>query len=288
MKKKLSLCLAASMASTLLYLPCVQAQTTGGDNQQQDNIFKSGELSVQAGVRVWGNDWDIPVFQIVPIVLNNGQGAAQLQVTNRRSDFKFAPIPVAGVRYGRVAANLTYMAPTHYDAGVEGLSSVRREEFDASLGYSILPPADSVLLATVSYKYAKIGPTSPNFDNTATVNAVLFGLSGSAPLTGNLRLIGSFAIGPGRQRTTTPAGEAKNNSVYQVVEVGIAYPLISGSSGPLRSLSLTLTYRAQIYRIKGIDFPTTTLPPQNQLISTESRDVTSTTQGPVLGLIASF
>jgi hypothetical protein len=215
----------------------------------------------------------------------DGQPALQTQVTTSQSNFEFAPIPVLGITYDRLAANLTYMVPTHYDAGIEGLSSIRREEFDASMGYSILPPGESVLLGTLSYKYAKIGRTSPDIDNTTTIDAVLFGLSGSAALTAKLRLIGSFAIGPARQRANTPDGPVKNDASYRVIEVGVAYPLISSPSGYLRSLSLTATYRAQIYTIKGVELRTVT---QGGVTSSESRDVTSTTQGPVVGIIASF
>ena len=277
--------LLISLGLPFICLSSANAQNPAQNAQTQDQPFKFGDLTVQAGVRVWGNEWDVPVFQITPTLSND----ITIQETTRRSNFKFAAIPVLGVSYGRFVSNLTYMAPTYYDAGVEGLSSIRREEFDANFGYSILPPAESVLVGTISYKYAKIDSTTAIIGfhgQPTTINGVLFGLTGSVPIYEKLRLVGSFAIGPAKQRTSTPQGEDRNDGLYRVLELGFSYPLISDPTGYLHSLSLTVTYRAQLYTAKGVQFPTINI--NNQIIGTENRDVNTTTQGPVIGLIGSF
>lgn len=299
MKRPLS---AVSSLALILLGTNVAAQTSNADSSATvSKIFsEAGGFSASVGVRLWGNQWDIPGFDVVPQANSQAPGGFVLQdtSTNYLSSFKIVAIPFIGVRIGNVIASASYFFKTHYDAQTPRVSNMSRDELDLTLGYSLLPvESASALVISVGYKRANIEQTlhtsvGVTLDNPTRINAGLIGFSGNAPLTDNLRLYGNAAYGLARQKINSllPGDESNSNldGAYRVGEVGLSYSFFRGSEGQaVRSANVALGYRAQIYTIKSASFNTRDSS-GTTVIATEKRDVNSTTQGPILTLSASF
>jgi len=276
------------------------AQTSNTDSSStMSKMFgDSGGISASVGVRLWGNQWDVPVFDAVPLANPQAPGGFVLQdtATSHLSSFKIGVIPFVGARMGNVIASVSYFIRTDYDAQTPRLNSVSRDELDVTLGYSILPASsDGSLVIALGYKKAKINSNvnpllGQPFDASIRINAGLLGLSGSASLTDNLRLYGSAAYGFAKQETTPIPGQEPNDNLdgrYKVGEIGLNYAFYRGGEGQaFRNAAVALGYRAQVYTIKS--FSLMTRSSTGVILATEKRDIDSTTQGPVLTFSASF
>src|SRR5262245_32573029 len=87
-----------------------QAPTTGSESPFSKIFPDTSGISTVAGIRLWGNQWDIPHFDTVPVANPQAPGSVVLQdtFTGQVSAFEIAVIPFIGVRIGNVVASASY------------------------------------------------------------------------------------------------------------------------------------------------------------------------------------
>jgi len=194
-----------------------------------------------------------------------------------------------GVRFRDFLGSMTYFVPTSY-SGEGGLSkSVERSELDINVGYFIMP---SVLLS-IGYKKGKIDRISDrdDIDTEQNIDAILVGLSATAPLTDRLSLYGNFAYGFGRTESEQKDARREDSydSRYAIGELGVSMRLFESSPNAfLKSASASIGYRVQSYTIDGSGFGTYAGPIDLIPLSTTKQDIRTSTNGVVLALIATF
>lgn len=210
---------------------------------------QESDLSVSVGLRAWRTDWTTFSYY-APDGVNN---EALTQISAKE---KVAALPGISVRYGRFLATLGALASTRFtfDDG----STAKRSEWDASVGYSILPG----LTATLGYKRV----SQSDGTNVYRPAGPVLGLGASAPIGEGLSLYGSVGLG----RLKTPAGDAIDfKANYTLTEVGLSYAL--NADHP--RWTLTGGYRMQVLRSKE---------------AFGQQDGRDTTQGFTLGMLVTF
>ena len=121
---------------------------------------------------------------------------------------------------------------------------------------------------------------------------MLLGASASASIVGTLSLYGNIAYGFSRQKFdfSDPCCSRTNfNGNYQIGEVGVLWRVYEGTEGrTLKNVSLSFGYRAQDLTTKSIPSRTFALTPTPVLINVEYKNVSTTTDGFVIGIVGSF
>lgn len=250
----------------------------------------AGDLQVFAGVRLWANEWDVPFLDqrgltVVPTLGQQAPVELRDEVRTTASDMEFVPMPTLGVRYGNFLGSMTYFVPTKYHGKGGTEKSVERSELDVNVGYFVLPS----VLVSVGYKTAEVDRIANRDDTDQEIDAVLIGISASAPLSERLSLYGNFAYGLARNETGTkdPRGEDRYDARYAIGEFGLAMRLLEGSPNAfLKSVSASIGYRVQSFTVEGIGLGV--YDANFNLLRTTTRDLRSSTDGFVLALVASF
>jgi hypothetical protein len=246
-----------------------------------------------AGVRLWANRFDVPALQSDVVVQAPGVLVRQTSVTNNTSDTEFVPMPVIGFRIDRFVASASYFPRTSYDGG-EVLGTVKRDEFDVSIGYSVLPS----LVVSIGYKRGTqdklIGQADPVTGEIppsgVTSEGILLGASASLPIAGRLFLYGNAAYGIGRNKYdfADAEGKSRRDADYRIGEIGVSYVAYEGApDSPVKSLLVSFGYRAQVLTTKDVALGTFAFP-SNQPLSIQKKDVRTTTDGFVLGVVGVF
>lgn len=283
---------ATGILASIIVSPVLAQTGVSGSSETAGitEVGRFGDAQVFAGIRLWVNEWDIPFLDRRASISPSSPGGIiwRDEIHTTVSDAEVAPMPTIGVRYGKFLGSMTYFVPTSYE-GKGGLQrSVERSEFDVNLGYFVLP---SVLLS-VGYKAGKIDRISDLLsDSEQEIAAVLVGVSASAPLTDRLSLYGNFAYGVARQESDSPdaRGEDRYDARYTIGEVGMSFRLFEGTpTAFVRSASASLGYRVQSYTTEDIGLGTYSGPADATPLSTDKRDLRSSTNGFVLALVASF
>jgi len=208
---------------------------------------QDADLSVSAGLRAWNTDWT--TFTYAP----SGTGRVLKQVT---ASAKTALMPSVSVRYGAFRGTISAFNSTRF--AFDDGSSDKRSEFDANVGYSVLPGL------TVTLGYKRVSQTGS--EGVYRTSGPVLGVSASAPIGEGLALYGSVGLG----RLKTPA--ANNISFkteYGLTEVGLTYALTTDQP----RWTLTGGYRMQVMRSK------------DALNDQDGRD---NTQGLTLGVLVTF
>jgi hypothetical protein len=227
------------------------------------------------GVKAWENQWT----SWYPALAGNGTTRIKV-VETVSSDYHFALIPQASVRYGDWLLSGSYFTSTNYslngiidpETGFPGSLSATRKEWDAAAGYYVLPG----VAFTLGYKQIEqeYGPETFKWE------APTIGVSGSAALRSPLALYGTFIIGFPRMHASV-VDDAGNNSYsanYLLGEFGASYSIaVRGKLG----LTATLGYRAQTVTTKDYAVATGF----NGFATVNVHDIT---QGPTFGVIARY
>jgi hypothetical protein len=212
-------------------------------------LAQDADLSFSAGLRAWNTDWTS--FTYVP----SGGGRVLKQVT---ASAKTALLPSVSVRFGQFRGTLSALTSTSY--GFDDGTTGKRSEFDANVGYSVLPG----LTFTVGYKQMTQSGNSGRYRPSGPV----LGLSASAPIGEGLAIYGSVGLG---RLKTRPGDAISFKAEYGLTEVGLTYALTTD----LPRWTLTGGYRMQVMRSKDA------LPETGQ----DGRD---NTQGLTLGVLVTF
>lgn len=280
---------AAAAAVALLSAASASAQSVGaGAEGAAPPSGRPGDVQVFGGVRAWANSFISPVIVRTVSLVPGAVPNQARDVEHRYSSSRISPIPFIGVRYGNFIGSISYMLNTDYDSNGLLNGDVRRDELDVNAGYYFLPQ----LAVSVGYKRSTIDKLSPYVGGGATNEVVLLGLSGSVPLEGTerLSLYGNAAFGIGRGRTDfkTPLTEDDARLVYRIGEIGLAYRLFSRPEARVKSMSVSLGYRAQLATYRNVAFGTYSPPDATMPTTTDRRRLQATTDGFVLGLVGVF
>lgn len=250
----------AAVLSGLFQVPALAAEGTGED------------FSVTVGAKVWVNDWS---SWYTPTI--GGQG----EVVPIDSSTKVSVIPVVNLRFRDFYASFSTLLNTSYTLAGQALNSIdaSRKEFDANLGYYVLPG----LGVSLGYKslsqvfggatYRWTGPT---------IGATL-----TAPIQGGFA--GYGALGIGFFKMSLPAADANSsvngdlNANYAIGEIGLAYGAAGVPTIAVTSTAFTLGYRLQAVRTKDYKVRAATGASVNG-----STDLSDVTQGPALGFLVRF
>lgn len=206
-------------------------------------------LSVTVGARVWYAQWT--TFSYF-----SQNGVDSLALTEISAADKLVVMPLLSVRYGDFLGSVSAMPSTRFtfDDG----SSGRRSEFDANVGYAVMPN----LALTLGYK----GVSQSDGTQRYRPRGPVLGASANAPLGGGLSMYGSLGIG----WLKTPSGDVISyRTGYRLAEVGLAYAL----NADRPRWTLTGGYRIQVMSSKD---------------AFQGQDGRDTTQGFTLGANATF
>lgn len=272
-----------------------QASGTGVPDATEKQLGALGGVNILAGVRLWTNTWDMSTVERVPVVPNPANPTnvvLQEIVTTAVTSTEYVPIPFLAARAGNWLGSIYYFPRTSYNSRNDRIGTVDRDEYDISLGYSLLPSSEGSLIVSVGYKRAYASKLVPQLENSGTkVEGVLIGLAGAAPITDRLRLYGSAAYGFATQKVEFAAldGSSRYDGTYRVGEVGLTYVVHTGTTGQvLKNVALTAGYRIQSYTTKSVPLFTTTASATPVILATEHRDLNTTTDGFVIGVVATF
>ena len=230
------------MTLTLCLAGAAQAQS-----QSQDL-----PLSVSVGAKAWSTQWT--TFSYAPT------GGGSRVLTQVAAKDKVVLLPVLSVRYQDFVGSISGYQSTRHQLS-DG-SSNTRAEFDANVGYLVLPG----VALTLGYK-----KVSQKGDFSYTPAGPVAGLSGAAPLGGAFSLYGAFGWGRMKTPSSTDPRIVQFDADYRLSEVGLAYNMAVGRLP--KALAFTAGYRMQVLTSK------------DALGSQDGRDLT---QGFTFGLVATF
>ena len=219
----------------------------------------SGDFHATVGVRAWHTEWTTWYY-------NQSIGFYdQYEAANLNWNF----IPVVSVSKGRWFVAGSYQSPNtfkwDYPAGV----SFRRKEWDANVGYFIVPG----LAVTLGYK--EIEYRSGNY--VWTSKGPTIGLAGNAAIQSWVSLYGNLAYS--RPRINDVVYFSNSRGYYMLTEFGFAFPL-GGYNDALGGAVVTAGYR---YQRIGAD-PNSSF---NTFLPAHRKQY-ETTQGPVIGVAFRF
>ena len=210
-------------------------------------------LSVSIGARAWYTEWTTFSYLV--------QGGDNVALTQVSASNKLLLVPLLSVRYGNFVGSASFVPSTQFSFADGG--SGKRKEFDANIGYSVLPG----LTFTLGYKSVSQRDGSTRYEPSG----VVAGLNANAPLGGLFSVYGN--LGLGRLKTPTSGGKevVKFKADYRLTELGLAYTLNAG--GWPQRWTFTGGYRIQVMGSKE---------------AFGTQDGRDTTQGFTLGVIATF
>jgi hypothetical protein len=282
-------------ANACLVAPTMsQSPGAGSETPGTQTLAAAGQMTAFAGLRLWANQWEISNLQSVLVAEGPQTLVRREQLGSNVSKTEFVPIPVIGVRYDKFVASASYLPKTSYDSQDPTLGKVKRDELDLNVGYSVLP----TVVISLGYKRGtqdrltgQLDPTTgESIPSGVKVEAILLGASASVPLAGRFSFYGNVAYGVGRNKTdfVGATGETRFDSDYKIGEIGVSYAAYEGGAGAvLKSVLISVGYRAQVLTSKDLPLGTYTVP-GNSLIDVQHVDVKTTTDGFVVGLVGVF
>jgi hypothetical protein len=273
----------AAVLSGLFQVPALAAEGTGEG------------FSVTVGAKVWVNEWS---SWGTPTTLD-GQGV----VVPIDSSTKVSLIPVVNLRFRDFYASFSTLLNTSYTlsgAPVCGQATgscrqedsidASRKEFDANLGYYVLPGLGvSVGFKSLSQGFAglQVAGVQVRRGESLRWTGPTIGATLTTPIQGGFA--GYGAVGIGFFKVSLPADpnapplNGDLNANYAVGEIGLAYGAGGIPTIAVGSTAFTLGYRFQAVTTK--DYKVSAGGSTNANGSTDLRDVT---QGPALGFLLRF
>src|SRR5258706_7064643 len=211
---------AAAVLSGLVQVPALAAEGTGEG------------FSVTVGTKVWVNEWS---SWYTPTI------GGQAEVVPIDSSTKVSLIPVVSLRLRDFYASFSTLLTTSYTLSEQAENSIdaSRKEFDANVGYYVLPGVGvslgfkSLSQAFGGANYRWRGPT--------------VGASVTAPIRGGVAAY--VSVGVGFFTMDLPAADPNPpvnsglNANYAIGEIGVAHPTTGISTVPVTSAPFPPGYR---------------------------------------------
>lgn len=247
---------------------------------------KLGDATFYVAQKVWLMKWDTILVDSQIIPPSAASPAPLLKLSNRHVQVdETVPLTSLGARIGPWSISASVAWSTDFsDPQIAG-GSMSRSEYDVNLGYAVSP---NVTLALV-YKGGKNdvrGVAGAAGADTVAFLQKLKGWGGganfTAPLAEGLTGYATFAYATGH--STLALVEDRLGLKYATGELGLAYRIPSFLGG---RTSIQAGYRRQDVRIKQV-LPLLALTPAPIQVSTTNANVTSKTQGFVIGGAISF
>lgn len=244
-----------------------------------------------ASMRAWAAEYSARPLDAQLIVGPGGRPLISTSNNIGSSSTKLLPVVAVSATMDRFTLSGSFIPQVNYSNSAVAGGKTGRSEYDISLAYSLFPG----LSAAIIYKGGKITEiTTISAQNLlgnrgdAKLDALLIGLSGSAPLGLNfvngLNLYGNFAAGKGRFK---PDSGDRLNQNYLVSEVGLSWAIGQGAAlGPFTSVLLQAGYRAQT--LSGNVTNLTIDPASRAVVGTTQSNLSITTRGPVFGVTMVF
>jgi hypothetical protein len=216
------------------------------------------------GVRTWVGTWE--GNQGGAKVVNSAGGTTDA-ITHLDSSSEPIVIPFASVRYGNFGVSASVMMRRSFSFSSPSVTyDDARREWDLNASYFFGPG----LSASLGYKHVQW--------SGATIKGPIVALSASAPLQGSLGIYGTLALGMLKTDVNNPTFKSGARTNYNLGEVGLSY-----SIGALKGSALTVGYRTQHIRAKGL-WPITS----TSSTAVSYSDAVDTLSGPTLGFLLSF
>jgi hypothetical protein len=252
------------------------------------------ETKFFVAVRPWVTNWEVPLIDARTVIPNPlaPVPVVQQSVIHAPASTSVIPLTVVGLRRNRLTLSVNLAPETRFSTGGLTASDVRRQETDWNIGYEIYPS----LLLTIVYKTAvydgfvtQAVQATTNNAGRAKYEAVLAGLSASAPLHNRLSIYGNFGAGIGKSHLDIPdaAGNKEVDVTYRLAEFGFSYRLSDGAPGEfLKSLTVQVGYRTQT--VIGKSLALGTYSTTGALLSTQSSSIQSVAGGFLIGVVGVF
>lgn len=249
------------------------------------------------GVKVWMNQWDLPLELGGSDEPEDKSGSYILQF---ESDSEVTYIPAAMVRYRNFFIGGSYLPETDYDFtaqiendGILWDPSGDRKEWDLNIGYFITPN----LAVSLGYKRLErdivliaqdLNDNSPlTADYPLDAHAPIIGLAASLPVGKNFNFYGNLAYGwlSGDSNYHDHADQGKFNDFdldgnYYLGELGLNYVI------PLQRVVSAVTINAG-YRFQRLEMKFDSVVDEAQRWGS-SGDQNDSTSGFILGITAMF
>jgi hypothetical protein len=249
-------------------------------------LFSFGDFNFSIGEKAWFASWDTRLIDARVVIPSAGATPVIQSSSISRVDEHVIPITNLGVKYSNFSLATAIYPTTRFSSGEANTGSISRSEYDVTLGYAITPS----LTAALVYKGGKVSQTTTDqatrltgLSGDAKLRGVLLGLFGSAPIAEGWRLYGTAAFGPGHADARLQTGQVPNRFTYSIGEVGMTYVIPNQRIG---AITLNAGYRIQVIRLKDFNLPTYSL--SRVELSSERHDVSTTTQGPIIGITLNF
>jgi hypothetical protein len=230
---------------------------------------------VTVGVKDWINEWDSWFRQNVFFRTGPIQIAEPINSSTRS-----ALIPSLSVKYGDFLVSGSYLARQTYSlTGSQDSLSASRSEFDATIGYYILPG----LALAAGYKQVLQDYGGGAFKWTGPTIAVL----PAVLMNSHIGIYGVASYGLFNLKVpeddADASGRSTFNADYALAEAGLSYAL--GGTGIVKAIRITGGFRAQILTTKGYKLSSISATGSPITPSPYEHDVT---YGPTIGLSGSF
>lgn len=251
-----------------------------------------GDFRFFVAQRFWFASWDTLLLDAKVVVPDPANPVPVIQQGfSSSAESIILPVTSLGVGFGSwsLATNLTPTTDVSISEAAQG--EISRSEWDINLSYAI----NENLSAALIYKSGKVkNAVTTSAANLLGVSSIeqdlsawLIGISGRGKVAENFTMYGNAAFGPGRLKNKSAAGDSRQDFLYSIGEIGVSYQFPNTSFG---SWSIQLGYRIQSILVKDVEFQTYSLPQTTPptVISSDSKNMQTTTQGIILGLTLAF
>lgn len=235
--------------------------------------------------KVWFASWDYPAIDARLIAPTPQSPAPLVQQSTSKIELDHAiPLTTFGARIDKWSLSTSIAPSTRFSDSKLHEGSVRRSEYDVSVGYEV---ATGVNLALI-YKGGRVAARSlvdsvapATLSSDQKLEGLILGVAASRSVAENLAVYGTLAYGPGR----ADLGQfgVKVDIKYTVAELGASYRVPA-----FPSLSVQAGYRYQAVKYEDLPLTTFALTPAPVEISRANHSPTSRTAGFVLGVSLGF
>lgn len=275
------------MAGTSAAMAQTPGDSSGGEG------FHWSDVHFAVAQKFWYASFESTPL-VARVVVPPGSSTPVVQTSlDSSTSSKLMPITAVSLSWKDLSVSASASPRTSFSNPDSPNGSIARDEHDFALAYAFLHPGESKSRLSVLADY-KVGDVKPitgssitdllGVQGNARVSAILLGLSGVSPVAtigGNdLYLYGNAALGIGHTHFSTPIIHTLSTH-YSIAEVGLSYPL-SGI------FSLQFGYRSQNYTLRKAPFVTVSPSSPGTILTSETRDFQSSTEGAILGVTASF
>jgi len=226
------------------------------------------------GAKIWHAAWQSYLPTGYTGITPDGTPALANSVNEVEGKTRTDVLPQLAVRHGDYFASMNYgrfktdfnaqrtsvTLPTGQNLITSRSDHFKRREADLNLGYFVTPEVAVALIYkdATEDRATSLGIAPQSVPTVRTrARGVLLGVSGSFAVIDKLRLYVQGGYGPARLRFHFPdpaLGTAKTDGSYIIGEIGLSYPLVTGTAGGV-GVTAALGYRTQTVKTDSYGDP---------------------------------